>query len=145
MSDPDKSQGGGTVTHTEIVYGDRRRTDRAKISLPVRVRPSDAREDSFDEVVTTLNASRDGLYFTTACPSYQGGMLLHVTFPYSPGARSVDFLGQVVRIEQLPEGRIGVAVHLLTTILLGRADASASMEPPAISTPARLTRASARS
>ena len=41
-----------------------------------------------------------------------------VTFPFSPvpSALNVDYIGQVVRIDQLSDGRLGIAVFLLTII-----------------------------
>ncbi len=71
----------GTVTVSENIWEERRRTDRVAIELPVRVRPLDPQESSFDEVCTTVDASRDGLYFTTQCPSYRVGMQLLITCP----------------------------------------------------------------
>lgn len=125
MSESSNPLSAGTVTITTF-EGERRRTDRVELSHPVRVRPSSPQDGSFDEVCTTLNASRDGLYFSTERTEYRVGLSILVTFPYSnvPGARNVDFVGQVVRVDQLPNGRFGVAVDLLTTVLLKK------QEPP---------------
>jgi hypothetical protein len=41
----------------------RRSTPRAKISLPIRIRPFDSKYP--EEIGTTLNMSRDGLFFVT--------------------------------------------------------------------------------
>ena len=106
----------GTVSVTEWVE-DRRRTERVPVSLPVHVRSSDGSIDKFEEISTTLNASRDGLYFSSDSQIYKVGMPLVVTFPYSHAPeRNVHFFSKVVRIDVLPEGHFGVAVELVMTI-----------------------------
>ena len=106
----------GTVSVTEWVE-DRRRTERVEVSLPVRVCSSGGEADKFEEVSTTINACRDGLYFSTKIPSYKVGMSLVVTFPYSHASeRNVHFLGKVVRIDLLSAGQFGIGVELLMTI-----------------------------
>ena len=106
----------GTVSVTEWVE-DRRRTERVPVSLPVHVCSSDGSIDKFEEVSTTLNASRDGLYFSTDIQIYKVGMPLLVTFPYSHAPeRNVHFFSKVVRIDVLPEGHFGIAVELVMTI-----------------------------
>jgi PilZ domain len=106
----------GTVSVTEWVE-DRRRTERVPVSLPVHVSSSDGSIDKFEEVSTTLNASRDGLYFSTDIQIYKVGMALIVTFPFSHAPeRNVHFFSKVVRIDALSEGRFGIAVELVMTI-----------------------------
>ncbi len=58
---------------------------------------------------TVLDLSRDGVYFTTAC-SYQVGTPLILQFS---GVRS-ECLCEVTRIEQLPQGRFGIGVRILS-------------------------------
>jgi hypothetical protein len=98
--------------------GERRSRRRARIYLPVYVRPTEGRYESFDDVRTTLNASSDSVYFTSWQQGYCRGMRVMVTFPFSPvpSALNVDYIGQVVRIDQLSDGRLGIAVFLLTII-----------------------------
>ena len=98
--------------------GERRARRRARIYLPVYVRPTEGRYESFDDVRTTLNASSDSVYFTSWQQGYRPGMRVMVTFPFSPvpSALNVDYIGQVVRIDQLSDGRVGVAIFLLTII-----------------------------
>lgn len=116
MSEGNPTETLGTVSVTEWVE-DRRRTERVAVSLPVHVCSSDGAIDKFEEVSTTLNASRDGLYFSTDNQSYETGMPLVVTFPYSHAPeRNVYFLGKVVRIDVLAHGRFGIAVELVMTI-----------------------------
>lgn len=91
---------------------DRRENGRAKISMPVRCQPEEFKYS--EEVRSTLNASRGGLYFTTWEDSYYIGMRIRITFPYS----SVDpcnmrYAGEVVRIEKLIDGTQGIAIRFL--------------------------------
>ncbi len=100
-----------------LASSDRRRSRRAKVSHPVRVRPSDPKNEHFEDVRCALNASRDGLYFATRRQSYHKEMRLFITFPYSSAATiNCEYIGQVVRVDDLGDGRLGVAVQLLTTI-----------------------------
>jgi hypothetical protein len=84
------------------------------VARPLRVRPSDPRDQHFDEVVTSVNVSREGIYFLTRRASYYTGMRLFVTFPYSSphDPMNCEYVGQVVRTEKLPNNKFGVAVHL---------------------------------
>jgi hypothetical protein len=116
MSEGKRIESFGTVNVIEWVE-DRRRTERVDVSMPVRVCSSDGQPDKFEEVSSTLNASRDGLYFATKAQSYKVGMSLVVTFPYSHTTeRNVHFLGKVVRIDALSDG-FGIAVELMMTIV----------------------------
>jgi hypothetical protein len=95
-----------------------RRSRRINIGQPVRLIPSIARGELFEEVGTTSNVSREGFYFLTKREHYQEGMRLLVTLPYhSPRERGDHgYLGQVVRVELLPDGQRGVAVQLLSSV-----------------------------
>jgi len=55
--------------------------------------------------------SRSGFYFTTERISYRAGVQLHVVPAF--GCLNLEYLGEVVRVEQLPSGEFGVAVRLL--------------------------------
>jgi hypothetical protein len=95
---------------------ERRRVSRAKIGLNVRVRPSNVSHNLFEEVRTTWDVSRQGLYVTTQRLSYRVGMNVTVACPYSqtPGNLGDDGeLGRVVRIDRLSGGYFGIAVTLL--------------------------------
>jgi len=59
-----------------------RRRERLKISLPLEVRPFDARFAEIADVGEVLDFTRDGLYFATCMPHYFMGMRLLVTFPF---------------------------------------------------------------
>ena len=116
MSEGKRIESLGTVSVTEWVE-DRRRTERVRVSMPLRVCSPEGESDKFEEVSTTLNASRDGLYFASKARSYKVGMSLMVTFPYSyPAERNVHFLGKVVRVEALSDGSVGVGIELVMTV-----------------------------
>jgi hypothetical protein len=107
----------GTVSVIEWL-DERRRTDRVEVALPLHVCSRDAAGEQFEEVSSTVNACRDGLYFATQKQSYQVGMSLVVTFPYSAATeRNVRFFSKVVRIDSLSDGSFGIAVELVTTIV----------------------------
>jgi hypothetical protein len=93
---------------------DARRRNRLKVSLPVHLSVFDARFRDIEDVGEVVDFTRDGLYFTTCMPHYFVGMRLVVTFPY--GDKVVahrKFLGSIVRMEDLGEGKSGVAVRFL--------------------------------
>jgi hypothetical protein len=93
---------------------DNRVSRRAKIARPVRVRPSEPRDDHFEDLPISVNASKSGIYFTSRLKSYYPGMRVFVTFPYlSPrDPMNCEYVAQVVRVETLENGKTGVAVHL---------------------------------
>jgi hypothetical protein len=80
------------------------------------IRPSDPKDAHFDELNTTANVSREGIYFVSRIESYYEGMRLFVAVPYHSPREPQDreHLGQVVRVDTLPDGRWGIAVQLLS-------------------------------
>jgi hypothetical protein len=87
---------------------------RRPVFRPIRVRPSFPGDQDFDEVMGTVNAHREGLYFITELNVYKKGLRLFVSMPYSPHTPGEnEFIGEVVRVENLPDGKFGVAVHLI--------------------------------
>jgi hypothetical protein len=100
----------------EIVPKYHRRSRRIGISQPVKLVPSVARGESFEEVATTSNVSREGFYFVTKREHYTEGMRLFVTLPYhAPGDhRNREYLAQVTRLEWFDDGQRGVGVQLLS-------------------------------
>jgi len=100
---------------------ERRRKARLRLPQTVRVRPSEHRGRDFDEILPTLNTSRDSVYFASKNEFYKEGMRLFVTYPYSdgPGSLNRESLGQVVRIDDLGNGRRGIAVEILMPLYLG--------------------------
>ena len=87
---------------------------RAKIARPVRVRPSDPRDEHFEDLPVSVNASKEGIFFTTRRKSYYRGMRVFVTFPFSSAhdPMNCEYVAEVVRVEEMPNGKFGVAVHL---------------------------------
>jgi hypothetical protein len=98
---------------------EKRRSKRAKIGRPVKVRPSDPRDEHFEDIPTSVNASKEGIYFLTKISKYYVGMRLFVTFPFSSAHDPLtsEYVARVVRVETLPNNnKFGVAVELLSTI-----------------------------
>jgi hypothetical protein len=93
----------------------RRRNPRARISLPIRVRSADFADDQVDEVQATTNLSRGGLYFSSQRSSYHRGMKVLLTIPFRDFVADAgpEERGEVVRVDDLNDGRTGVAVRLL--------------------------------
>lgn len=99
-------------------YPEKRRSRRAKIARPLRVRPSDPRDEHFEDLPVSVNASKDGIYFTSRRKSYYKGMRVFVTFPFSSAhdPMNCEYVAEVVRVEELPNGKFGVAVNLKMTM-----------------------------
>jgi hypothetical protein len=74
--------------------------------------------EPFDEILGTENSSRLGCYFVSTNPAYKKFLRLFIVLPYSsaPGAINREYVGEVVRIDELPNGRRGIAVKFVTTI-----------------------------
>src|SRR5206468_7719639 len=108
-------------TMARLTGPERRRKGRLKLPQTVRVRPSDARGHYFDEVLPTLNTSRNSVYFASKNEFYTEGMRVFVTYPYSdgPGSLNRESLGKAVRIDDLGRGRRGIAVEILMPIYIG--------------------------
>jgi hypothetical protein len=90
---------------------DARRAPRAKLCQPVRIRPFDRR--CAPEVSTTVNLSRYGMYFETSLAHYFAGMGIAVTRNFVENdPLSLEEIGEVARVERLPNGGWGVAVRI---------------------------------
>ncbi|HET8966286.1 MAG TPA: PilZ domain-containing protein [Candidatus Acidoferrum sp.] len=102
----------------EIPVSELRRARRAKISRQVRVRPSEPRDDHFEDLPVSANASKHGIYFVSRRSSYYKGMRIFVTFPFTSAhdPMNCEYLAEVVRVEDLPKNRFGVAVDLKMTL-----------------------------
>jgi hypothetical protein len=107
----------------EPQYGEKRRSRRAKIAKPLRVRPSEPRDEHFEDLPVSVNASKEGIYFTTRRENYYKGMRVFVTFPFTSAhdPMNCEYVAEVVRVENLPNNRFGVALHLLMTLNFGSA------------------------
>ena len=115
---------------TVVKYAEQRRSRRAKIAKPLRVRPSDPRDEHFEDVPISVNASKEGIYFQTRKANYYKGMRLFVTFPFSSphDPMNCEYVAEVVRVENLPNKRYGVALRLKMTM-----NYSASAPPGSVS------------
>lgn len=111
-------------THTE-----RRGCRRCKITQLMRIRPSDPERDPFDDIRSTESVSRTGVYFHSSEAGYEVGMRLFVSLPYSkqPTALVREYLAEVVRREDLPNGLFGIAFKILMEL---RLQTSYSFTPP---------------
>src|SRR5271154_3851741 len=99
-------------------HGEKRRSRRAKMARTLRVRPSEPRDEHFEDLPTSINASKEGVLFTTRRATYYPGMRVFVTFPYSSphDPMNSEYVAQVVRVDKLPNGKFAVAVNLLMTV-----------------------------
>jgi hypothetical protein len=89
-----------------------RLTPREALSEPVLVRPCDPLYP--EEVCTTANVSRSGLYFVTPTNHYAVGMNVVVALNFrldDPIHR--EQIGDVVRVEELGKDKWGVAIRIL--------------------------------
>jgi hypothetical protein len=94
---------------------ERRGSRRCKINQLMRIRPSDPEKDHFEDLRGSTSVSRSGVAFQTSEVSYEIGMRLFVTMPYSrdPSAINREYLAEVVRLEALPNGLNSVGIKLL--------------------------------
>lgn len=90
---------------------DRRREPRIQVDRLVYVQLADSGDSYFEEVRSMRDLSRSGFYFVTDRDSYKQGIRLHVVPAF--GCLNLEYLGEVVRVEELPFGEFGVAVRLL--------------------------------
>jgi hypothetical protein len=94
---------------------ERRTLERLKISVPVHVRSIHPSEHAILEAATTIDVNRHGLCFSTSRDHYHVGMFLCMTFPYSsPVMVRKEFVGNVVRVDSLPNGGRSVAVQFIS-------------------------------
>jgi PilZ domain len=87
---------------------DRRYSARVKLIENVKVRRLNSSHDA--EWGTLVDLSRDGLYFTSRSRHYQVGMELGLSF----GSTGLECVCQVVRVENLPGGRLGIGAGILS-------------------------------
>ena len=89
-----------------------RLTPRETLSEPVLVRPCDSLYP--EEICTTANVSRSGLYFVTSAKHYFVGMNVVVSLNFGPDDPvHREQIGDVVRVEELDEDKRGVAVRIV--------------------------------
>lgn len=107
-----KPTGSGPV---KASYTERRSSRRCKITQLMRIRPSDPERDHFEDIRGTASVSRTGVFFQSSEPAYEVGMRLFVTMPYSRqhAGMSREYLAEVVRREELPNGLFGIGFKIL--------------------------------
>ncbi|HMD08402.1 MAG TPA: PilZ domain-containing protein [Candidatus Acidoferrum sp.] len=106
----------------KIKQQERRSSRRIRIGQPLKVRPSEPRDVHFEETSTTKNVSRDGIYFLSKNKGFYEGMRLFITVPFHIPGDPLDqeYVGQVARIENLPDGNRGIAIQLLSSVGMKR-------------------------
>lgn len=94
---------------------ERRGSRRCKITQLMRIRPSDPEREHFDDIRGTMSMSRTGVYFQSSETAYEIGMRLFVTMPYTkePTAMHREYLAEVVRRDELPNGLMGIGFKIL--------------------------------
>jgi hypothetical protein len=95
-----------------------RSSPRTRISRKLRVRPSEGDAEHFEEFPISTNVSKRGVYFHTSLRSYQRGMRLFVTYPFTfaNDPMKSEYIAEVIRVDELSNDRFGVAILLVTTI-----------------------------
>src|SRR5580658_6870499 len=90
---------------------DRRYAPRAALALSVRVRADISACP--EEICTTLNVSRTGLYFVTSAEHYCRDMRVYVTRNFHPSDLvKIEEKGTIVRVERREGGKWGVIVRI---------------------------------
>jgi hypothetical protein len=114
----DSGSNSGSNSAVEIPASELRRARRAKMARPMRVRPSEPRDDHFEDLPTSVNASKHGIYFTSRQSTYYKGMRVFVTFPYTSAhdPMNSEYLAEVVRVDALPNKKFGIAVDLKMSV-----------------------------
>jgi hypothetical protein len=96
----------------QIAMNERRQALREPRSEPVLICSCDP--ECHEEVCMTLNVSKTGLYFSTAEGHYFPGMNVIVTPNFRPDdPTQEEYMGDVVRLDRLDEGKWGVAIRIL--------------------------------
>jgi hypothetical protein len=89
-----------------------RLTPRENLSEPIRVRPCDS--EFPEEICTSVNVSRNGLYLVTSADHYFVGMNIIVSLNFGPDdLMHRDQIGDVVRVDRLENRKWGVAIRIL--------------------------------
>ena len=101
-----------------MIPQEKRRSRRVHMGQPLKIRASDPKDARIEETNMTKNVSREGIYFVSHIASYYEGMRLFLTVPYHAPRDPQDreYLGQVVRVEKLPDEEWGVAVQFLSDL-----------------------------
>ena len=79
----------------------------------------------------SVDVSRDGLLFVTSRKTYQKGQHLQIVFPYSAAAAAISApqSADIVRVADMPDGKVGVAVAFKDSGFASKKDESATTKP----------------
>jgi CheY-like chemotaxis protein len=97
---------------------ERRKRKRGMFSVPVQIRGGVGTLEVFEDLVTSLDVSRDGLLLSTSRGGYSVGQRLHVSCPYwcMPTAINVPRNAQVVRNILQPNYTYALALQFMPGI-----------------------------
>src|ERR1700685_3029744 len=109
---------------------ERRRRRRAKISALVHVKAINSPE-TFEEICTSIDVSRDGLLFTAKHAGYWKGQQLSVIFPFSTAAQAINTaqIADIVRVAEQPGGKFSVAVQFQAARVEAKTDRKGALGP----------------
>jgi hypothetical protein len=93
----------------------RRWRKRVMLAVRVRFRGAVGTLDVFEEIVESLDVSRDGLLLSTSRGGYAVGELLQITCPYwdAPTAINVPRKARVIRNAMMPNFEFALALQYL--------------------------------
>lgn len=96
---------------------ERRRSRRVRMGQAFRVRPSNPKDPQFEEFGTTKDVSQDGVSFVTKLTVYYEGLRVFLTLPYHgpTSQQNYQYLGQVVRVEDLGNNQSSIAIKFLSS------------------------------
>lgn len=116
---------------------ERRRRRRVKLAVQARVRGAVGTLDTFEEIVESLDVSRDGVLLATTHGGYALAGQLQVTCPYwdAPTALNIPRKAKVIRNVILPNFEFALALQFLPGIrdedeLAGRLQRSGHRKGP---------------
>ena len=97
---------------------ERRRRKRVMLAVKVRIRGSVGTLDTFEEIVKSLDVSRDGCLLATSRGGYAVGEQLQITCPYwdAPTAINVPRKARVIRNAMMPNFEFALALQYLPGI-----------------------------
>jgi CheY-like chemotaxis protein len=97
---------------------ERRKRKRGMFSVPLQIRGGLGTLEVFEDLVTSLDVSRDGLLLSTSRGGYSVGQRLHVSCPYwcMPTALNVPRNAQVVRNVLQPNYTYALALQFMPGI-----------------------------
>lgn len=95
---------------------DRRKRKRGMFTVPVQIRGGVRTLEVFEDLVTSLDVSRDGLLLSTSRGGYSAGQKLQVACPYwrAPTAINVPRNALVIRNVLLPNYTYALALQFLS-------------------------------